>query len=305
MNFIRNVFNFSVLSLLVISFPIKAYTVCTYEGNLQYVYAVSGTSDHVVLTPSGPYDRSSSLDSGYVWYYPKMLKKYTQNNGTYTLSVRDGVDFIFTPTKGSWENKAMDDWNRFRSSSSHSCNTITWGASDWKQIFANAKVAISSDSLIGGNIVFINEPIAKIYASIESVNSPPIMFPAKPTSTIYLNGQVTAVSSCSVSPSSLDIDFGEIPSSLNEKIIHKIININCKKKVSGNIYIGGEKVSVGNIIDIDTSDRSVTFFIKVNRNDFEIESASGVIGVDAGIRLSPSATPGLYKGVTYIDLRYN
>ncbi|EJF1949786.1 hypothetical protein M8A54_004176 [Salmonella enterica] len=305
-SFINNPLGYTaVIALLIISSSSNADTICTHEGDLQYIYSVNGTSDNVIITSSGPTDTLSSSGSGYVWYYPQMLKTYTQKDETVTMAMRDGVSFMFTPKKGNWENKSMDSWNRYKAGQKFPCKVVYWGASDWQQIFANPKIKFSSDSLIGGFIIFINEPIAKIYAAMESNNTPPITLPARPTSTIYLNGQVTVTSSCSVSPSLLDIDLGEIHSSANEKTVRKTISVNCKGNVSGEVYIGGSKAIVGDSINIETSNQNATFFIKVNRNDFEIESTSGIIGIDAGIRLSPSATPGLYKGVTYLDLRYN
>ncbi|EAW8017541.1 hypothetical protein S798_17270 [Salmonella enterica] len=221
------------------------------------------------------------------------------------MSVRDGVSFIFTPIRGNWENRSMDYWNRYMAGTIFNCTGIYWGPSDWRQIFGKPKVSIATDSFIGGSIIFINEPIAKIYATIESVNSPPVNKPALPTSTIYLNGQITVTSSCSVSPSSLDIDLGEIPSSMREKKERRTINVNCKSIVSGDVYIDGAKVDVGNNINIETKDKNVNFFIRVNKNDFEIDSTSGQIEIDAGIKITPPVTSDIYKGVTYLDLRYH
>ncbi|ENQ1326693.1 hypothetical protein ACEOGG_001150 [Salmonella enterica] len=221
------------------------------------------------------------------------------------MQVRDGVSFIFTPVIGVYENKSMDDWNRWGAGRTYNCMYTTWGPSDWQQIFGTPKLSIATDSFIGGSIIFINEPIAKLYSTTERYDSPPVNKPALPSSTIYLNGQITVTSSCSVSPSSLDIDLGEIPSSMREKKERRTINVNCKSIVSGDVYIDGEKVDVGNNINIETKDKNVNFFIRVNKNDFEIDSTSGQIEIDAGIKITPPVTSDIYKGVTYLDLRYH
>ncbi|EIZ5866484.1 hypothetical protein MPS63_004750, partial [Salmonella enterica] len=286
---------FVAFCILFSVFSASASTVCSYQGNYEYIFTVSGTSDNVTISPSGSYDRVTSSGSGYSWYYPEMLKTYTVSNDTVTMSVRDGVSFIFTPIKGNWENKSMDYWNRYSAGNRFQCSSIVWGPTDWSQIFGKPKVSIATDSFIGGSIMFINEPIAKVYATIESVNNQPVNKPALPTSTIYLNGQITVTSSCSVSPSSLDIDLGEIPSSMREKKERRTINVNCKSIVSGDVYIDGAKVDVGDNINIETKDKNVKFFIRVNKNDFEIDSVSGQIEIDAGIKITPPVTSDIYK----------
>ncbi|EBY1095799.1 hypothetical protein AA439_18840 [Salmonella enterica subsp. enterica serovar Newport] len=296
---------FIVVCMLFSVSSARARTFCVYQGNYTHIMTVSGTTDNVTLSTSGPRDGSNTDATGYIWYYPEMLKTYTVSNGTVTMRVRDGVSLIFTPVIGVYENKSMDDWNRYQAGRVWNCKNTTWGPNDWKNIIGTPKLSIATDSFIGGSIIFINEPIAKLYSTTERDDSPPVNKPALPSSTLYLNGQITVTSSCSVSPSSLDIDLGEIPSSMREKKERRTINVNCKGSVSGDVYIDGAKVEVGNNINIETKDKNVNFFIRVNKNDFEIDSTSGQIEIDAGIKITPPVTSDIYKGVTYLDLRYH
>ncbi|EBK3031031.1 hypothetical protein B7829_25225, partial [Salmonella enterica] len=74
---------------------------------------------------------------------------------------------------------------------------------------------------------------------------------------------------------------------MREKKERRTINVNCKSIVSGDVYIDGAKVDVGDNINIETKDKNVKFFIRVNKNDFEIDSVSGQIEIDAGIKITP------------------
>ncbi|ECD2400844.1 hypothetical protein EW445_18055 [Salmonella enterica subsp. enterica serovar Newport] len=296
----------TVLSVLLFSAPVFAVTTCAYEGDLTYTYTLSGTSDNVQMSASGGYDRGQSSAQGYAWYYPRVLHPCTVQNGSVSIAVREGVDFVFTPILGDWDTRVMNGWNTWRKGSIQTCNSIGWGVNDWTRIVGNPRVNVSPTSLLAGYVEFSREPLLRVYAVLES--SPtvsPVSLPGKPTSTIYLSGSVQFVNNCSVSPASLDIDLNTVSPSVKEKKITRVVSVTCQSAVTGNVYIGGKKVDVGEIMDIPSATDNVIFYIRVNKNDFVTESANGVLELEGGVRLISPVVSGVYSGITYLDLRFD
>ncbi|HFW5148240.1 TPA: hypothetical protein ACIBVV_004613, partial [Salmonella enterica subsp. enterica serovar Potsdam] len=283
------------------------------------IFSGTGTDPKVSFssgTTKGCYDTNSNIPVNYktkIYYgyiIPSGISYSYIGNGRSRIVLRDYVTLEFTskPYKSSTIIDGPGKWGAQPYGSGYEAGSWSMNSADLNTFFQEIKVSVNSDSMTAGAISIPPTVIMKAYLGGTNTSSIPdggiIPSYMQPTFEVTASGTITFTNACNITPSNVEINFGDITTGMLKKQPSKKIDltVSCNTNLNLDAYINGIKDKK---VSITTSNSSVNASLEVTQNDFKLNAVkNGVVSINA--ILFPTDTdvkPGILQGVAYLDMR--